>query len=166
MARIRFAHIVFVVLSLPVLMTGAALALFFPLLIFRPPILGDAAIPMGPEIEIPDSRYYLHLYGGPAPEETYFYGLFADAPFRSYQTRTLGPLNINVETVPTLEKENEGVYRITWGTGPSAPFTVIDVKHRKYIEDSNPDNARNELFQLEHQETRDCPEFDSQQNDS
>lgn len=151
MARIRFAHLVFVVISLPILVAGAVLALFFPLLIFRPPILGDAAIPMGPEIEIPDSRYDLRLYGGPAPEETYFYILFADAPYQRYQSRTLGPLNINVETVPSVEKEDEGVYRITWGTGPNAPFTVIDVKHRKYIEDSNPDNARNEPFQLEHQ---------------
>lgn len=162
MARIRITQIISGVLSPLVLMAAAALALLFLLLIFHP--LGDAALPMGPRINIPDSRYYLYLYG-PTPQETYIYGLFADAPFQRYQPRTLGPLNINVETVPAVEKADEGVYRITWGTGPQAPFTVIDVKHGKYVEDSHPDNARNEPFQPDQQETRDCPKSDSQNND-
>ncbi|QDU49477.1 hypothetical protein [Gimesia panareensis] len=142
MARI-IGTIICTIVALAILLTCAAFGLLILLAIFLPP--GDAAIPMGPQVDIPDSRYNLRLYG-PISDGTYYYRLFADAPFQRYQSHTLGPLNIDVETVPTVEKENEGVYRITWGTGPDSPYTVIDVKHGQYVEDSNPDNARNEPF--------------------
>lgn len=116
---------------------------------------GDVGIPMGPKIDLPDSRYYLYLYG-PAFEGEYFYGLYAEHPFQKYESRTLGPLNIEVTTTPTVKAEADGVYRITWGSKPDAPYTVIDVIHGKYVEDSNPANERNQPFELYHFERSNC----------
>lgn len=116
---------------------------------------GGIAIPMGPKIDLPDSRYYLYLYGS-SSEGGYYYRLFADNPFQRYEARSLGSLNIDVTTTPTVEEEADEVYRITWGSKLDAPFTVIDVRHGKYVEDSNPANERNQPFKLYHFESRNC----------
>jgi len=156
------ARIICLVLTIPLLLLSIAFTLLVVLLIVRPP--GDVAIPMGPKIDLPDSRYYLHLYGT-VSEGEYFYGLFAEHPFQTFETRTLGPLNIDVTTTPTVKEEAAGVYRITWGNKPDAPYAVIDVKHGKYVEDSNPDNERNQPFKLYHFERRNCQKPASQISD-
>lgn len=104
------ARILWFVLTIPPLLLSIAFTLLILFFIVRPP--GDQAIPMGPKIDLPESRYNLHLYGS-ASEGGYFYGLFAEHPFQQYETRSLGPLNIDVTTTPTVEEEADGVYRIT-----------------------------------------------------
>ncbi|QDT41452.1 hypothetical protein Pan241w_15130 [Gimesia alba] len=155
-------RILWIILALPLLLLSIAFISLVLFIITHPP--GDVAIPMGPKIDLPDSHYYLHLYG-PAFEGEYFYGLFAEHPFQQYESRTLGPLNIDVTTTPTVEQEADGVYRITWGSKPDAPYTVIDVIHGKYVEDSNPANERNQPFKLYHFEPPNCQKPVIQNND-
>ena len=143
MAQIRFVHLVFVVLSLPVLMAGAALALLFLLLIFRPP--GDEGISPISKVNLPDSEFSVCLYG-PDDEGNYHYTVFRDNFRRRFVSRSLGPVDVDQSALPTIKEEAEGIYRITWGSGPGAAFTVLDVSHKTYIEDANPENTRNEPF--------------------
>lgn len=143
MARIRLVHIVFIVLSLPVLMAAAALVLLFLLLIFHPP--GDEGISPISEVNLPDSEFSVCLYG-PDDEGNYDYTVFRDNFRRSFVSRSLGPVDVDQPDAPTVKEVSEGVYRITWGSGPQAAFTVLDVSHKTYLEDANPENARNEPF--------------------
>lgn len=142
MARI-IGTIICSIVALAILLTCTALGLLMLLLIFRPP--GDEGISPISEVNLPDSEFSVCLYG-PDDEGNYDYIVYRDNFRRSFVSRSLGPVDVDQSALPTIKEEAEGIYRITWGSGPRAAFTVLDVSHKTYIEDANPENARNEPF--------------------
>jgi len=107
----------------------------------------DAAIPMSSVIDIPKSQFSIVLYND---DGDYYYGIFGEGVgYNSYGTRDLGPVGVDETAAPIIKEESPGVYRIVWGSGDKAAYVVIDVEKRLIVEDSNPDNERNQPLVLE-----------------
>ena len=60
--------------------------------------------------------------------------------------RFLGPAQINNPPKADLIDEGSGRYRISWGSGSGAAYTVIDCKQRSVVEDTNHANQANQPF--------------------
>jgi hypothetical protein len=55
--------------------------------------------------------------------------------------RFLGPAMTPNPAQPHVTPEASGWYRVTWGSGAHAGYTLIDTKQRKVISDSNQANS-------------------------
>lgn len=55
--------------------------------------------------------------------------------------RFLGPSSVSNEVYPEIKEEGEGRFRVTWGSGIAAAYTLIDTKNRKVISDTNLANS-------------------------
>lgn len=108
---------------------------------------GDAALPIVSTTPVPDSGYEVHL-GGPDRMGSFGYYITSQSS-RNYGYRTLGPLRPDQMTPATIERLDDGVYRIQWGSTSDAAFAVIDFKQGRYVEDSNLSNPSNQPFARE-----------------
>ncbi len=102
---------------------------------------------MSSKIDLPKSQFYVRLYND---DGDCFYVIFEDhVGNNQYGTRDLGPVHVDETAAPIIQEESPGVYRIVWGSGDKAAYVVIDVEKRLIVEDSNPDNERNQPLVLE-----------------
>lgn len=60
--------------------------------------------------------------------------------------RFLGPAQVSRPPKAELFDEGSGRFRIEWGSGRGAAYTVIDSTNRKIVEDTNGANPSNEPF--------------------
>ena len=75
---------------------------------------------------------------GPDEKHHYHYCVSDGAGVRL--DRFLGPAQVSIPTQPQITDEGLGRFRVTWGSGKGAAFTLIDTKLRKVISDTNQSN--------------------------
>jgi len=104
----------------------------------------DAALPIVSSTPLPGTQFKVHL-GGPDAKGDFGYYVTSSSEY-DFGYRSLGPLKPNQTTPVILKDQGNGVFRIQWG-GPSGPqHAIIDISNKRYVEDSNPVNSRNEPF--------------------
>lgn len=54
--------------------------------------------------------------------------------------RFLGPAQVSDSTQPQISDEGSGRFRVTWGSGTGAAYTLIDTKLKRVISDTNQAN--------------------------
>jgi hypothetical protein len=102
--------------------------------------VGDRALPIVSTTSIPGTRIEVDLDG---PDSRGDFWCIVRTSVESRIARSLGPLAPDQQTPANLEVIGDGVCRIQWGDGSSAPYVVIDVGNSVIVEDSNPANRRN-----------------------
>ena len=115
--------------------------LLLPLVFIAACIHGDASMPQISKVRLPDSPFSVYLHG-PSQKREYVYSL--ETSRGSYNTRSLGFIDIDPSVTTRVTKERDGVYRVQWGNAAAAPYALIDLKNRLIVEDSNPNNAQKE----------------------
>ena len=128
----------------------------FLVLIFVFGFHGTQGIPIISEVDLPNSRYSVTLNGPVSEDHHYFYNIFAEKPFKRYGSYSLGLSHVDEAAEPVVQELAPEVFRIDWGTGPNAAYTILDLKHGRMVEDSNPENKRNKLFRSEPEYNLDC----------
>lgn len=104
----------------------------------------ESALPIVSTTEIPGTRIAVDLVGpGRGGQMSYVVRI----PESPDLVRPLGRFNPADCTPATLDVIGDGVCRIQWGTGPRAPYAVIDIGNMVISEDSNPANPRNVRFE-------------------
>lgn len=114
------------------------------MLALLPGCIGDAAFPIVSSTPLPGTQFEVHL-GGPDAKGDFGYYVTSSSVFDTGY-RSLGPLKPNQTTPVTLEDHGNGVFRIQWGEPSGAQYAIIDISNRRYVEDSNPANSKNEPF--------------------
>jgi hypothetical protein len=106
--------------------------------------IGDAELPIVSSTPIPGTQFEVHL-GGPDAKGDFGYYVTSSSGINSGY-RSLGPLKPNQTTPATLENQGNGVFRIQWGDPSGLQYAIIDISNKRFVEDSNPVNSRNEPF--------------------
>ena len=75
-----------------------------------------------------------------APDEKGHYRYYVSDQIGSRLDRFLGPAQVASSVQPQVTDEGSGRYRVTWGAGVGAAYSLIDTKHRKVISDTNQAN--------------------------
>jgi hypothetical protein len=103
--------------------------------------IGDKAIPIACSTKLPGTEYEILLHG---PDKgRYFYSIESvDGDCGFWE---LGPMDEPIN--PRLEVLGEGVFRISWGTGPKSAFATIDATKHLVIADSAKDGRPNKQFE-------------------
>ncbi len=116
------------------------------MLVLLPGCIGDsdAALPIVSSTPLPGTQFEVHLGGPDAKGEFGYYVTSSSDNHFGY--RPLGPLKPDQTTPVTLEDRGKGVFRIQWGEPSGAQYAIIDISNKRYVEDSNPANSRNEPF--------------------
>ncbi len=104
----------------------------------------DAALPIVSSTPIPETGLQVHL-GGPDTKGNYGYYVTSSRGIH-YGYRPLGPLKPNQTTPASLESLGDGVFRIQWGEQPTAQYAIIDIRNKRFVEDSNRANPRDQPF--------------------
>jgi hypothetical protein len=102
--------------------------------------IGDAALPIISSTPIPGTTISIRLCG-PDAKGRYSYDVFGD---RIWSYRDLGPLRSDQTGFPVLKDLGAGVFRIQWGDGST--YATIDTRKEIFVEDSNPENPKNQAF--------------------
>lgn len=113
-------------------------------LIFATGCHGDAELPLVSSTRIPNTRLSVHL-GGPDSKGIYGYSVMSSSGTH-YGYRALGRLEPDQMAPVTLESLGDGRFRIEWGTPPTAQYAIIDVRNKRFVEDSNAANRKDEPF--------------------
>lgn len=92
--------------------------------------------------DIPETPFSIDL-DGPDREGTYHYCVASDD---TWTPRPLGPLTAGQRGPATLENLGNGIFRIQWGIGSTAPYAIIDTRKEIIVEDSNRANPKNQPF--------------------
>jgi hypothetical protein len=108
---------------------------------------GDAALPIVSSTRIPETQLSVHL-GGPDTKGGIGYYVTSSSGIH-YGYRPLGRLKPNQTKPATLQSLGNGVFRIQWGEPPTAQYAIIDTKNKRFVKDSNQENAKNQPF-VEH----------------
>ncbi len=106
--------------------------------------LGDAALPIVSSTRIPETQLSVHL-GGPDKKGGFGYYVTSSSGVH-YGYRSLGRLKPNQTKPATLESLGDSVFRIQWGEPPTMQYAIIDTKNKRFVEDSNQDNPKNQSF--------------------
>jgi hypothetical protein len=80
------------------------------------------------------------------PDFKHHYSYTISAGNKVLVNRFLGPVTVISTDKPFIVKEGFQRYRISWGSGPSAAFALIDFNERKIIADTNQANPANQPF--------------------
>jgi hypothetical protein len=102
--------------------------------------IGDRALPIVSSTPIPGTKISIRL-GGPDAKGRYSYYVIGD---RIWSYRDLGPLRSDQTGSPVLKDLGGGVFRIQWGDGST--YATIDTRKEIFVEDSNPENPKNQAF--------------------
>jgi hypothetical protein len=105
---------------------------------------GDAALPIVSSTPIPGTQFEVQL-GGPDANGYFGYYVTSSSGINSGY-RSSGPLKPNQRTPVTVEDQGNGVFRIQWGDPSGPQYAIIDIRNKRFVEDSNPVNSRNEAF--------------------
>jgi hypothetical protein len=106
--------------------------------------IGDAALPIVSSTPLPGTQFEVHL-GGPDAKGDFGYYVTSSSAY-DFGYRSLGPLKPHQTTPVALEDRGNGVFRIQWGDPSDPQYAIIDISKRRYVEDSNPVNSKNEPF--------------------
>ncbi len=106
-------------------------------------IHGDAAIPIVCSTRLPGTPYSVYLHG---PNNGDFFYVIETHDGDCGQ-RHLGAVVITSSVTPKLDDLGNGVFRVTWGGQPNAPYATIDTMRRLFVDDSNESNQDNEPFE-------------------
>jgi hypothetical protein len=102
--------------------------------------IGDRALPIISSTPIPGTKLLIRLCG-PSTKGRYSYDVLGG---RIWSYRDLGPLRSDQTGSAVLKDLGTGVVRIQWGDGST--YATIDTRKELFIEDSNPENPKNQPF--------------------
>ncbi len=105
---------------------------------------GDAALPIVSSTRIPETQMSVHL-GGPDTKGGFGYYVTSSSGIH-HGYRPLGRLKPNQTKPAAIQSLGDGVFRIEWGEPPTQQYAIIDIKNKRFIEDSNQENPKNEPF--------------------
>ena len=106
--------------------------------------IGDAALPIVSSTRVPDTPFTVHL-GGPDTTGSCGYYVTSLNGYH-YGYRPLGKLEPHQLSPVTVQDLGDGIVRIQWGTAATAQYAVIDSKKRRFVEDSNNANPKDQPF--------------------
>ena len=95
------------------------------------------------QTEIPSTDFVVRLYG-PDPKGHYHYSVSDRSSVLI--DRFLGPAQVGTPPKAKLVDEGSGRYRIEWGLGSAAAYTIIDSTHRSIVKDTNQANPASQSF--------------------
>ncbi len=95
------------------------------------------------QTEIPLTEFIVRLYG---PDSKGHYHYSVSDRSSVLMDRFLGPAQIGSPPKANLVDEGSGRFRIEWGLGDGAAYTIIDSRNRCIVEDTNHANPLKQSF--------------------
>ncbi len=106
--------------------------------------IGDRVLPIVSSTPIPETELKVRL-GGPDTKGVFGYYITSSSGI-NFGNRALGRLKPSQTKPVTIQTQGGGIVRIQWGESSDAPYAIIDTKNRRFVEDSNPMNSKNQPF--------------------
>ena len=104
---------------------------------------GDRASRPVAQTDIPNTPFKVSLYG---PDSKRHYHYTVSDQSSVLIDRFLGPAQVSEPVKSGIVHEGAARYRISWGSGVGAAFTLIDTAERRIVVDTNQASEVNQPF--------------------